>query len=348
MAMTVVSPTTIAHAQHSVTLTNGDKLSGTFNGIEGSVWKFNYLGHDQNIPLTDISSISIDAPLGWRLADGSVFAGTLSFSGDDATIGLPEDGSRSVALAEIVAIGSAENLQALVPVEIGLFSPFTEFWSAVASLGITSKSGNSRDRGFSATIEFERKTEKDRLDISLGAIRQESSTDGNSYETIVSRYNARARGEVFASGDFFAFVQTRFERDTFQDLAMRSSNNIGIGFRPISTGGTDLRLSGSGGFQVESFLTTGTDNTLDAIAVIGADLQQELGVATLRWKTELTTLPASFSDYRLRSDASLTISVIKGLGFRIVAITEYDNTPQPGIQKTDTFLSTTLTYAPGH
>jgi len=333
--------------QHSITLTNGDHLTGTFTRIDGSFWKFNYLGQDQNIPLAEIATITIESPLGWRLADGSILAGTLSFSGSDVTIGLSETQTQSVALTDIVALGAADNLEALVPVEVGLFSPISEFWSALASLGITSKSGNSRDRGFSGTLEFERKTERDRLVITLGAVRQESSTDSLPFETTVSRYAAGVRGEIFASNDLFTFLQTRFERDSFQDLALRSSNSLGIGFRPIASDGTDLRLSGSGGLQIESFLTSGIDNATDAIATVEAELQQELGVATLRWKTELTTLPKEFSDYRFRSDASLTISVIEGLGFRIAAITEYDNSPQPGVQKTDNLLSTTLTYTLG-
>lgn len=339
-------PLAEATAQHTVTLTNGDRLTGSFTGIDGGVWKFNYLGQVQDIPAADISEMTIDSPMGWRLADGTIVAGTLSFSGSTATLSSAGQTQR-IALADVAAIGSADNLEALIPVEIGLFSPITKFWSALASLGITSKSGNSKDRGFAATLEFERKTERDRLDFDFGAVKQESSTGGGAFQTTVSRYTAGGRGEIFASRDFFTFLQTRFERDIFQDLSLRSSNNLGIGFRPISNGETDLRVSASGGFQVEQFVTPGTPDATDAIAVFDSELRQAVGVATLRWKAQLTTLPQELDDYRFRSAASLTISIIEGLGFRVAVITEYDNNPQPGIQKTDNLFSTTLTYTLG-
>jgi putative salt-induced outer membrane protein YdiY len=334
-----------AAAQHTLTLTNGDQLTGTFNAIDGGVWKFDYLGQTQNIVPGNVASLTIDSPLGWRLSDGTIVSATLTATGNRATLSVVGGQTRSVNLSDIEALGSASDLEALVPLAIGLFSPIKRFWSAVASLGVSSKSGNSRARGFATTLEFERKTDRDRIDITLGAVREESSTDGGPFETTVSRYTAGARGEVFASGDFFTFLQTRFERDSFQDLSLRSSNNIGIGFRPIATGTTDLRISGSGGFQYESFTTNGT--LTDAIAVIGSNLGQTIGPASLRWQLEVTTLPRELSDYRLRSDASVTISVIKGLGFRVGILNEYDNNPRPGVKSTDTLVSTTLTYALG-
>jgi len=43
----------------------------------------------------------------------------------------------------------------------------------------------------------------------------------------------------------------------------------------------------------------------------------------------------------------LTAKVIAGLGFRIQLTWEYDNEPAPGTAKSDTELSTALTYTLG-
>ncbi len=54
-----------------------------------------------------------------------------------------------------------------------------------------------------------------------------------------------------------------------------------------------------------------------------------------------------FSDYQLLTITGLTAKVIAGLGFRIQLTWEYDNEPAPGTAKSDTELSTALTYTLG-
>ncbi len=79
----------------------------------------------------------------------------------------------------------------------------------------------------------------------------------------------------------------------------------------------------------------------------GAGLGQRLGPAKLAW--DLAWLPnvADFGDYQLRSDASLTATLYKGLGVRLGLLNEFDSRPRPGVKRHDMLLTTTLTYSIG-
>ena len=76
-------------------------------------------------------------------------------------------------------------------------------------------------------------------------------------------------------------------------------------------------------------------------------MRQNLGVADLTWRLSWIGNVDDLADYRVRSDAALIIGVIKGLGFRLGLLDELNNRPQPGVDKHDLLITTTLTYALG-
>lgn len=337
-----VSP---AAAQQTLTLQNGDRLTGRLVEITPSVWKFAYLGETHEIALQQVATFESPDPVGIRLADGSIFAASVSVVDGMATMSLVDGQVRQVAVASLAAIGAADNLIALEPLEIGLFTPFGKFWSGTGSLGFSDKSGNSRARGGVLTIEVERRSPRDRLLFTFGLTREEALDDLGNFETTVAKYSGRLRAEVFAGADVFTFVQTRLGRDRFQDLSLRATNNGGLGFRALSTERTDLRISGSGGVRYESYVSGGTATV--GVGGLGTDLKHDLGIAVLDWKVEFTESFQDLNDYQIRSEAALTVDVFQGLGLRLGLQNEFDNVPQPGIRNHDMLVTTTVSYSIG-
>ena len=58
--------------QHTVTLRNGDRLSGTLKRIDGPTWVFAYGGEDVRLPVAEVTGLASSAPIGVRLDDGTI------------------------------------------------------------------------------------------------------------------------------------------------------------------------------------------------------------------------------------------------------------------------------------
>jgi putative salt-induced outer membrane protein YdiY len=338
--------TTLA-AQQTLVLNNGDRLTGQLQGVAGGVWTFKHAGGDVKIPATNVASFTASDPIGVRLADGTIAAGTVAPAGNQLRVSLQDGTTRTVAPSAFAAVGSPTALDALVPVEIGFFRPFSQFWGAVVSLGFSDKSGNSRSRGLGANVEVARKSPKDRLTLRAGLAREDSRVGGGEdLQRIVEKYYGSLRADVFVSPKFFLFGETRQERDKFQDIDLRSIYNAGFGYQILSTPLTDLRAYASGGARREDF-TSDLPTKTAAVLGIGAGLRRDLGLAVLGWNVDWGPNVEDFEDYRLRSDASLTTTIFQGLGFRLGVLNELNNKPSAGFKKHDMLVTTSLTYTIG-
>lgn len=345
LVLSVASST--AAAQQTLVLSNGDRLTGSLAAIDGATWVFAHAGGTLEIAATDVASFASGGPIGIRLADGTILAATVTTAGDRLQLAATDGTTWTVAATDFAAVGDPAALDALVPLRIGLFSPFQRFWSATAGAGFSNKTGNSRNRGLSAELEFGRQTPKDRLSFKIGVAREESAVDTDRpLATTVEKYYGSARGDVFFGSRVFAFASTTQERDKFQDIDLRSHYNVGLGVQILSTDQTDLRLYASGGVRREAF-TSGTPTESRAIIAAGTALRQALGPAIVAWTVDWAPAVEDLNDFRLISEASVTASLIAGLGFRVASRNEVNNRPPLGIRRHDWLLTSTLTYTIG-
>jgi len=351
MLVAILAVPTAARAQDVVVLTNGDRLTGKLVAVAGATWTFKHAGGELKIGVADIASFNSDAELGLRFADGTIAAGRVTLAGDAMRFAAADGSVRTIRPADLAAVGSPDNLAALRPISIGFLSPFGKFWGATLGAGFASKSGNSRARGFNGALDIDRETAKDRLAFSLGAATQWSSDPANPDSALVKtveKFFGSGRLDVFVSHAFFIFAGTQQEIDKFQGLDLRSNYGAGAGYQVIATDPTDLRFDLSAGLRVENFTPAAGDTTTSVpIASAGGQLRQKLGPVVFGWSLRWTPAVEDVKDYRFLSDASLSTTIFKGLGFRIASRNEYNNNPPTGIQKHDWLFTTNLTYTLG-
>ena len=345
MALLAVSVT--ASAQQTLRLQSGDQLSGSFVRIDGSDWVIRFSGQEVKVPATSIAGFTSSDALGFRLTDGTLVAATVeAAAGGRFRLNGRDGSSRTVAATDVAGVGSPDNLEALVPVEIGIFKPIGDFWSALAAFGYTEKSGNSRSRAVAADFEILRKAPKDRITIRYGIAREDARTDaaGDLERTVDLMYGS-LRGDIFFTPQTFFFAQTRHTRDQFQDLDLRSSYLGGFGVQIIQDDETDLRAWASGGVRYENFTSGGSEtaNILD----VGFNFTRGLGPANFSWGVEYSPNVEEFSDYNLNSLAAVNVAVYRGLGFRLSVLNQFNNDPQPGVDKHDLLIASALTYTLG-
>jgi putative salt-induced outer membrane protein YdiY len=331
-------------AQQVLTLQNGDRLSGTLKEISGGDWIFTLGGADARIAATTIVGFSTTTPIGVRLVDGTIDATTISAvpGGLQLTVG---GTTRTVTPDQIAAVGAAADLAALVPILIGFLSPFGKFWALDLGFGFSDKSGNSRSQGFTGSVDIERRTSRDRETINFGVIRESTEGTSGDLEATVSKYYGSLRLDVFAGPRVFVFGATRQERDTFQDIALRSTYEGGLGFQAVSKDNTDLSFSVALGARREDFISAGAETA--SVGTLGALLRNDFGPAAMLFRADYSPKLSTLEDYRFVSEASITAPLIAGVGFRIGGLFEHSSRPQPGIEKNDLLITTQLSYSLG-
>ncbi len=341
LASLSIAPPSPLHAQHTVTLRNGDRLSGTLKRIDGPTWVFAYGGEDVSLPVAEVTGLASSAPIGVRLNDGTIDAVTIAPTQGGLLLTLSTGGgTRTVTPAQLAAVGSATDLDALVPLQIGLFSPIARFWVANVAFGFSDKSGNSRARGLSTTLDIERRTTEDRITLGFGLIRESSQSPNGTFATTVSKSYGTLRVDVFVNPRFFVFGATRQERDRFQDIALRSTYKVGFGFQAVANRETDLNFSIAGGARRENFISAGAETA--TVASIASKLRHDFGPAVLLWQVDFSPELENLEDFRFVSDMSITAPLFLGVGFRLGALNEHTSRPQPGIEKNDLLITTRL------
>jgi putative salt-induced outer membrane protein YdiY len=335
----------VAAAQQTLALNNGDRLTGTLSGIEGSNWVFALASGELKIAASDVASFTATQAIGLRLADGSIVAATVGTVGSQLQLSLTDGTTRTVTPADLAAVGDPENLEALRPVDIGLFKPFSKFWGATVGFGFSNNSGNSKARGIAFSFDIDRKSPKDRQSIKGGLNRQLAPGADGELETTVEKYFGSVRLDVFLVSRLFTFGFAGWDRDQFQDIDLRQNYGLGFGYQVLETDKADLRFYGSGGVRLEKF-TSGGDNSTSILG-LGGGYRQSLGPIVFDWTVSYTPSLEDGADYRIVSDASFTTTIFEGLGFRIGSRNEYNNSPQPDVKKHDWLFTTALTYSIG-
>ena len=339
---------TAATAQDVIQLTNGDHLTGQLLRVRDGVWTLKYAGGELKLSAADITSFTSGGDVGVRLADGTIAAGRVTVTGGQMQFVQADGTSSVIAAGDIAALGSPTDLAALREVHIGFLSPIGRFWSANIGAGFANTTGNSRSRGVNGDLKVQRATSKDRLTFGFGTAAQWAPNDAGDLVQVVKQYYGSGRLDVFVSKAFFLFAGSSQEIDKFQGLDLRSNYDAGFGYQVLSGSPTDLRFNLAGGLRVENFTPAAGDSTASTpIWSAGSQLKQKLGPFDLDWSIRWTPAVDDLKNYRLLSDAGLSTTILKGLGFRVGSRNQYNNTPPVGIKKHDWLFTTNLTYALG-
>jgi putative salt-induced outer membrane protein YdiY/small nuclear ribonucleoprotein (snRNP)-like protein len=344
LALLLSAPAVMA-AQQVLVLQNGDRVTGVLKEISGENWTFSLASGDLTMPINEIAAFTASEPIGVRLDDGTIVAGTVATVDNAFQLTLSDGATRTVPITGLVAIGDPGDLQALRPVHISYFTPFSKFWGATLSFGFSNNSGNSRSRGVAFSFDVERKSPKDRQAIKGGLSREFAPGASGDLETNVEKYYGSVRLDLFISPKLFTFGSAGYDRDTFQDLNLRQNYTVGLGYQVIENDKTDLRLFGSGGGRFEKFTSGGSTST--GIVSFGGGYRQSLGPVLFDWSGSWAPSVEDVKDYRIISESSLSTKILGGLGFRIASLNQFNNNPRPGVKKHDWLFTTQLSYSVG-
>lgn len=313
----------------SIRLKDGSHIVGVITGINGGklVVKTEFAG-DISIVLDAILSIETDKETGYKLDTGEVHSGQLFFDEGRQEL-LIGDADIDAALGAIVAIGD--------PVKLS--GPMVN-WSGRAQFGATFEEGDTDELDFDALVSTTRTSDAGRLVLLVRGEYGETNdvrTDNAVFSSARYEYDQTERRYLLGIA--------QLEYDEFEDLDIRHSVGGGLGYffvkreRQILKGFTGLI------YQHEQF-GNGT-RTDDLLSPIGYEYRLDLR-DRLRFRSDsifFTNLTTT-DNWRITAENAIEVPISsqEGWKIRLGVRNKYDNDVQPGIEKLDTVVYSSLVY----
>jgi hypothetical protein len=315
-----------ATAQQNLTFADGDRLAGELIGVVDGSWVFSYKGADITIPAADIQAFSAPEPIGIRLTDTTIVAATVRPVPDGLLLELADGTTRLVQPADFEAVGAADDLKALEPITIGLYSPFFKFWKTLISMGGSIQKGNTDETNFSFSFDLDRETEKDRIDFSaLMTTTREFDDDGMTTKTEPKIIVGLGTDIFITPGGLFAGVTMRWQHDPKKDLQFRQVYSAGIGYQFVQNDNTNLLASLGAGGRFDNLTTIDPSNRNTPILDFSGQFRQRAGPVTFRLRISYDPSLQNFSEFELLNSLDIGIGLVEGLTFKWTILHEYNN-----------------------
>ena len=338
-----------ADAQQELEFADGDQLTGELVDVVDSNWVFKYKGSDITIPAADIQEFTAPESIGIRLADTTIVAATVRPVPDGLLLELADGTTRLVQPADFAAVGPADDLKALEPIIIGLYSPFFKFWKTLISMGGSIQKGNTDETNFSFSFDLDRETTKDRIDFSaLATLTNEFDDEGlqtkNEPKIIVSLGT-----DIFITpGGLFAGVTMRWQHDPKKDLQFRQVYSAGLGYQFVQNDNTNLLASLGAGGRFDNLTTIDPSKRNTPILDFSSQFRQRAGPVVFRLRISYDPSLQNFSEFELLNSLDIGIGLVEGLTFKWTILHEYNNpAPSEDPQHNDLTMTFQLGWAAG-
>jgi len=316
-----------------VTLTNGDRITGTIKSSDGTslIIKTDYAG-ELTLKWSAVKSVTSDDPLYVTSKDGRQVFGKVSTADDKIEVA-SSSGEVTVAKDTVKSMRSKSAQD-----EVGA-------WGGYLDSGLSLSRGNSDTTNFTLGANAVRATDKSKTTIFATSLYSRSDVLGVS-TTTASAINAGLRYDHNISDRTFAFVFTNFDHDRFQELDLRNVLGGGLGFHAIKTTATTLDLSAGATFNQE-YYTTLTRRSAEVVA--GEAFDHKLnGAVSLHERLDAYPNVTDLGQYRIVFDTAAITKIAKFLSWQVDVSDRYQSNPLFGLKGNDLLLTTGIrvTFGP--
>lgn len=324
-------------AADQITLTNGDRLTGTIVALENERLQMrSELAGTISVPWSAVATVATERPLAVTLADHQVILGALA-TRDGQILVRGEAGDVPVARESVRALRLPE---AQASFEARRRAGVLALWQGSADTGLSSTRGNSETLTLTLGLKASRPTETDKLSTYLNYLLGRDRSQGET-QTTANTVRGGARYEYNLRQRLFTFGFTDLEFDELQQLDLRLVLGGGLGWRVRQTRRTRLELFAGGSFNREDF----QDQPLrrSAETLLGEELAFQLTARTaLRERLSVFPNLSDLGEYRITLDSSLETRLNSWLSWQVTVADRYLSNPPPATQKNDLLLTTGL------
>jgi len=305
----------------TVSLTNGDRLSGTLVRMEADslVLETPYAGK-LKLPWTQVSRIETDAPVRVRLTDGTEL-----------------DGQLRAADARQLRIGSLAETTPLALDRIAAINPPRHpdktVMSARVSLGGSYARGNTEAQTLHLGGEWVARNPSQR--VTLDAELNEASQDG---ANTASNWRTGLKYDHFLNEKTYWYANTRLDHDGQADLDLRSTLGVGVGRQFVDRDDLKFALEGGASLVNEDY-GSAPDERFPS-ARFGLRYEQAFWQKRLKLfhNSDVLLSLESLADYLYQSRTGVQVPMGNGLSLGAQVNVDYDAVPAAGKDTTDAAL----------
>jgi putative salt-induced outer membrane protein YdiY len=333
----------------SVTLKNGDHLTGTISAMDAqTITLTTDAAGDIKIKWSTVKELTSDKPLYVATPEKKTISGTVSSDGTSLIVHT-STGDVTIPVAKLTIVRSEEQEKAY---EKSLHPRLIDDWAGGLNLGLALARGNSNTTNLNAAFTGDRKTLSDEIKMSLSSV---YATSGGSTTGAPAGVTA---DEILASGAYnrnigksmFAFVSGDFTHDALEDLDLEAIYSGGLGWHAINTPRTTLDFKFGINYTRETYSASATPTTPTGISVqrnlpgvtVGQAFMHKLGAGTVLTET-FTVYPSldQLDQYSFSLDAGVVTKINKWLAWQTSLSDRYvSNPPIAGTVPNDVILST--------
>jgi putative salt-induced outer membrane protein YdiY len=316
-----------------VRLADGSIVIGRVTSVAGGNLKIatDFAG-ELTIPMDKVAAVVTDEPREVRVGATHEVQGTLGVEGDSQM--LIEDG-RSQPL-------SLEHLTVLQDAGVPIIDPPDANWTGRAELGLNGKSGNTDRIDARALVTTTRTGPHGRLTLGLRGAYAEKDGDRSQSEAFATELYERD-----ITDRLFGFEKLTLEHDEFENINLRATLTAGLGYFVLKSDRRELKVRGGLAYQREEF-SSGPPSSDDSFLVeLGYNYRYDFRT-WLRYSSGMSFFvePSELEAWRLDAEnaGEIPIGPDSHWKVRFGVRTEYDNAPQPGIEKRDMTYFLSLVY----
>ena len=310
----------VSSAQDSVTLQNGDRLSGKIESVTaaGVVISSPATG-TVTVKVDEVASLTSSSPIKLATASGDKLEGTITgMQGGQLQVGSPS-GPRTLAANELVA-----------------WKPDTE-WTGSIAVGGTLSTGNTERRSATANAEAIRRSEDTRLTLRGTwdySEDQDQTVDPPDWNITQRRLFGSAKYDWFFSKKAYLWGQGTAENDKFADLELRSTIGGGLGYQIYDEKDYSLQTELGLSYFDEKRYVNPDDSYLAARLAYRARWSPNDKV-TLLQDGEFYPSLEDVEDFYARLDTRARASLTDTMFAQLQWVFDYDNTPAPDFERQD-------------
>lgn len=311
-----------------VRLANGDRLSGEIISVEKRVLvlKTTYAGN-LRIDWSQVACIASERQLSFLVQTNKVVSGAAEcpLEGEILIKGRPEGEPLRLPLSELQAVNPAKK-------------PAVVYKGSIVAGG-SRTDGNTDSTSFNTSGLLVIRYERNRLTL------KGSYNYGETDDTLTAR---NASGSVkydrFFNKKLYGYAQTLFERDDLQDLRLRSTYGLGLGYQFIDSDRTSLWVEGGPSYYEEDF--TQSEDQQYASGRWSMSFNHDIVIDGLKFfhiHEGYYSFETSDS-YYIRSEQGLRIPVAKNFFANFQFNYNYNSQPAPGKRRDDAAYIFGLAY----
>lgn len=306
---------------------NGDRLTGEILSTDDGKVKFRspLLG-EVTFKLADLESFKSQRPVSVRLKDGTTTKSAV-VDGEKGQIILAPNtpAARTVPMEQVRTLNAREG------------------WTGSLAAGANFSRGNTFTDQANATLELERRTDRDRTTAGGAYLYgRQKEPDSGDKRTTQDSWMARAKYDYFYSPQVYGYGNVKVERDNIAHLDMRLTPGVGLGYQWAEHPQFNFSSEAGLTYVYEKFDPASSPDlsSRQTKEYLGGRLAYKV-----EWKpTDRVTvfhsaewLPSfqEVSDYLINTDAGLRVGLVGRMFLEYKFTLQYDALPAPGASNTD-------------